>query len=178
MSAQSVPASIVQGTTHEWTVTESDYSPAAGWTLAYVLRSSRQSQTVAGVQSGASWDVTLTKAITAALYPGVFSWQAFVTDAGGTERHLIASGVLDVLPDVSATQQPPHDARSVARKRLESLNDMLSSSAFVKTLLPEQIESLERVRKQAEWDVKREADAEKLRAGGYPTNKILVRFRQ
>ena len=176
MSALSVPASIVQGTTHEWSVVDSDYSATAGYTLAYIFRSSRQSQLLAGTTSGSGWDVVLTKTITAALYPGVFSWQCFVTNSGGTERHLLASGVLDVIADASVTQTPALDARSVARRRLESLNDMLCSSTFVKSLLPEQIESLERVRKQAEWDVKREQDAEKLRAGGYPTRNILVRF--
>ena len=170
-----MPAEIIQGTTHSWDVTDADYPPSA-WTLSYVFYTDRQRVSVAGVQSGGGWSVTLTKSTTSTMYADAFAWQAFVENSGGTVRHAIASGVLFVKPDVAANQLPPLDPRSHARVMLEKYNAMFANEAFVKTLLPEQIEALERVRKQFEWDVKRETDAEKLRAGGYPTRKIFTRF--
>lgn len=176
MSQDSVPVDLVQGTTAEWEVTNSDYPASAGYELTYVFKSSRQSVTVTGANSSGTWTVTLTKAITADMLAGGFGWQAFLTHTSGSPRYTIASGFINILPDYAATQIPPLDPRSYARRRLEALNELLIDVPFLRTLSPEQIEGIERVRKQSEWDVKRENDAEKLRAGGYPTRKILTRF--
>lgn len=176
MSVTSVPYEIVQGTTVSWSAENSEYPATSGYVLTYVFRSARQDYTITGSASGGGWTVTLPKATTAAMYPGVFAWQAFIRDSGSTVRYDVASGIIDVKPDLAATQTPPIDARSPARKRLDAFNDLLTTPAFIKTLEPGQISELELIRKQAEWDVKREADAEKLRAGGYPTRKILTRF--
>lgn len=176
MAATSVPFEITQGTTVAWSVLLSDYSAASGYTLAYTFFSERQRLTVSGTQSGNGWTVTLSKANTSSLFAGPISWQAFVSDSGATVRYKVAEGVAIVRPDLSVDQPVPLDPRTHARKMLETYNAMLSNLAFVKTLQPEQIGELERVRKQFEWDVKREDDAEKLRAGGYPTRKIFTRF--
>lgn len=176
MAVDSVPFEITQGTTVAWSVLLSDYSAAAGYTISYTFYSERQRLTVSGTQSGSGWTVTLSKTNTSALYAGPISWQAFVADAGATVRYVVASGVAIIHPDLSVDQPVPHDPRTHARKMLEQYNAMLSNMAFIKTLQPEQIVELERVRKQFEWDVKRQDDAEKLRAGGYPTRKIFTRF--
>lgn len=177
MSAYDCPAEITQGTTHAWAVESSDYPPSGGYTLSYAFASERQTQTVDGVQATAgSWTVTLTKAITAALFPGYVSWQAFISNAGATARYEVASGVMVVKPDMAATSPVDFDPRTHARKQLEKYNAMLSDMSVIKVLDPSQIEALERIRKQMEWDVKRQDDAEKLRAGGYPTRKIFTRF--
>lgn len=177
MSAYDCPAEITQGTTHAWTVESSDYPPSSGFTLSYALTSERQQSTVAGVQATtSSWTVTLSKAVTAAMFSGYVSWQAFISNAAGTARYLIAEGVMMVKLDLSAAHQTDNDPRTYARKQLEKYNSMMTDMTLVKTLDPVQIEALERVRKQLEWDVKRQDDAERLRAGGYPTRKIFTRF--
>lgn len=174
MSLTSVPSEIIAGTTHEWEASHSDY-PSSTYTLTYVFYSSRQRFTVTGVASGSGWTVTLTNASTATWYPGAFAWQAFTSKSGA--RHAVASGRMIVLPDVADDNTPPTDAESYAARQLKTYTDMMKNESFVKTLAPEQIAELERVRKQFEWDVKRERDAAKLQFGeaGH-TRKILTRF--
>lgn len=177
MSEYDCPAQITQGTTHAWTVESSDYPPSGSYTLSYAFTSERQSVSVSGAQTGASsWRVTLSKSITSGLFPGYMSWQAFISNSDATARYLIADGVMLVVADLSTTQPIPTDPRTYARKQLQKYNEMLADMSVIKSLDPSQIESLERIRKQLEWDVKRQDDAEKLRAGGYPTRKIFTRF--
>ena len=175
VSAALVPAEITQGTTQSWDVVLSDYVPSE-WTLSYTFFSDRQRVSATCTPTASGWNVTLSKTTTAGMYPGVFAWQAFVLNLTGTIRHNVATGATYVLPDLSVDQTPPHDPRTHAQRMLDQYSAMMLNEAFIKTLLPEQIEALERVRKQFEWDVKRQKDAEKLRAGGYPTRKIFARM--
>ena len=175
MALDSVPAEIVQGTTHEWEASHSDY-PASSWTLTYVFYSNRQRLTITGVASGNSWDVTLSKANSATLYAGPLLWQAFVSNSGNTERHLVAQGFVIVNQDVTNDSTPPIDPRSHARRMLEMLERLMENEALVKTMDPTQIAELSRQRWLYSKQVEVEKAAEKLRAGGYPTNKIFTRF--
>ena len=112
------------------------------------------------------------------MFAGLFAWQAYVSKgvSPNVERHCIGSGQTTVTPDFSQVQTPPIDPRSPARRMLANMNELLGNANFIKQLTPEQIESLAMTRKHFDWDVKREADAEKLKAGGYPTRKIFTRF--
>jgi len=171
--ATPIPAEIVQGCTLTGTVDAGDY-PATAWTGAAVFYSADQRFAANVAADGADYSVSLTAAQTAQMVPGAYSWQAFASS--GADRHLLASGVLRVLPDMAAEPSAAGDQRSFARRMLQSYNELFLNVSFVKTLQPDQIEQLERVRKQLEWDVKREDDAERLKAGGYPTRKIFTRF--
>lgn len=169
------PVSVTQGTLAEWRVELSDY-PATAWTLAYVFQSTKARVSVSGVADGAAFVVTLTAATTAAMLPDVYGWQAFASKSATSERYLVASGVLAVLPDFAVNQTPPADPRSHAAKALEFYNRFLVNEAIIKTLTPEQIEGLERVRRGYEWDVKRETAKQEAQAGGNPSRKVRVRF--
>lgn len=166
------PVDIVQGTTAEWERGFGDYSPSS-YSCVYEIRGVSSSLTVTGVAGADEWTLTITAAQSAALAAGAYAWQAFVQS--NTERHLIDSGALTVTADL-ATTPTPLDKRSHARRMLENLNAMLENQAYVKTLPADQFEQMTKVRKQYEWDVKREEDAEKLKRGGYPTRKVFTRF--
>lgn len=170
----SIPAELVQGCTLDATIQGGDYPASGGWSLAVVFYcvALRVSATVAA--DGADFSVTLTAEQTLGFTPGAVSYQAFASKDGA--RHHVESGVVRILPDLNAVEGQSLDPRSFARRMLESYNQLFLNVSFVKTLQPDQIAELERVRKQLEWDVKREDDAERLRAGGYPTRKIFARF--
>jgi len=168
-----IPARLTQGTNLAATVSSTDY-PASSYTGAgsFFNGTTRVAATVTA--SGGDYIVTLTTTQTAAMTPGAWGWQVFATS--GSVRQLLDEGTIIIAPDLAANQVPAYDSRSTARIMLEKYNKLMSDGAYVKTLAPEQIEAMERVRKQAEWDVKREDDAIALKAGGYPTRKIFTRF--
>lgn len=170
----SIPAELVQGCTLEATIQGGDYPANDGWSLAVVFYSKATRVSASVAADGADFTVTLTAAQTSEIQAGAVSYQAFASKDG--ERHHVESGVVRILPDFNAVQGQSLDQRTYARRQLESYNELFLNVSFVKTLQPDQIAELERVRKQLEWDVKREDDAEKLRAGGYPTRKIFTRF--
>jgi hypothetical protein len=168
-----IPAELTQGTNLAATVNGGDY-PATSYTGALTLHDGTSRVTGTVTASGSDYLCTLTTTQTAAMRPGVWTWQLFVSS--GSTRQLLDSGIIKILPDLAENQIPAYDSRSASRKMLETFNKLMGDANYVKTLAPEQIAEMERVRKQAEWDVKREDDAAKLKAGGYPTRKILTRF--
>lgn len=172
-STDPIPAKLVQGTNLAATVNGGDY-PATSYTGSAVFYNgtTRVNATVAA--SSADYLVTLTTTQTAAMAPGAWGWQVFVSS--GSNRILLDEGTILVQPDLAANQIPGYDSRSPARIMLEKYNKLMTDAAYVKTLAPEQIEAMERIRKQAEWDVKREDDNIALKSGGYPTRKIFTRF--
>lgn len=172
-SSDPIPAQITQGTTLSATVACGDY-PATTYTGACVFYDGASRITATVVASGLDYLVSLTATQTASMRCGAWTWQAFASL--GAERVELDKGLVVIAPDLVQNQTPPYDARSPARKMLAQYNELLTNAAFIKTIPPDQIAELERVRKQAEWDVKREDDAAKLKAGGYPTRKILTRF--
>ena len=174
-----LPASLMEGETVSWTVEHPDYhASSGGYAASCVFYTDKQRVTVAGVASGAQFSFTLTAAVSATMYPGTWAWQVVYsrTVDAVLQKHLVSSGTATVLANLANDQIPTVDPRSHAVRMLEKLNAQLSDVAFLRSLSPEQIEGLERVRRQYEWDVKRQSDAEKLRAGGNPTSNIYVRF--
>ena len=172
-SSDPIPAELTQGTTLSATVRGGDY-PAQTYTGACVFHDGQTRVTATVTASGSDFLVALTKTQTADMRPGAWTWQAFASL--GDARYELDSGLIVIRPDIATDQTPPFDSRSPARKMLARYNEMMGDPTFVKSLAPEQIAEMERVRKQAEWDVKREDDAAKLKAGNYPTRKVMVRF--
>jgi hypothetical protein len=169
-----IPTEIIQGTTAEWTFSHADYSPSL-YSLKYYLRSNETPLiTLTGVAGASDWTTTLSKTTTAAMKIGCFVWQAFAESS--TERFLVDSGILLVKQDFAQSPVEAVDLRSPARQRYEQYTAILSNEAIIKTMTPDQVESMERITRQLQWDVKREDDAEKLKRAGYPTRKIFTRF--
>lgn len=168
-----IPANHTQGTTLSAYVPGGDY-PATAYTGTCYFHDGQTKVTATVTADGDDYAVTLTSTQTASMRPGVWSWQAFASATG--VRYEIGRGQIIIEQDLSVNQTPPHDPRSTPRRLYEQLSEMLARPEFVKTLAPDQIAELERVRKQAQWDIKREDDAAKLKAGGYPSRKIFTRF--
>jgi hypothetical protein len=164
------PTEIVQGTVYSWSRAFGDYD--SSYALTYEFRGLSSTLTVTGT-AGASWAVAITAVQSAALVAGPYIWQAFVSK--GSDRYVIDSGSAVVVADLGAGSATTA-AQSSARKRLAAYQAMSENVAYLKTLTPESMESLERIMKSLQWDVKREEDAEKLKRGGYPTRKIFTRF--
>lgn len=164
------PVEIIQGTVYSWTRGFGEYD--ASYALTYEIRGLSSTLTVT-TTAATSWTAALTAVQTAALVAGPYIWQAFVSK--GSDRIAVDSGALVVVADLGAGTTTAA-AQSSARKRLAVYQAMAENVAYLKTLTPESMESLERIMKSLQWDVKREEDAEKLKRGGYPTRKIFTRF--
>lgn len=170
-----VPTQIVQGTVAEWEVSYEDY-PATAWTLTYEFRGA-DSLTVTATASGSGYAATITRAQSSGMLPGMYQYQAFVLSGDATERYMVDSGACVVIADLSGvTQASETDARSASRRIYDSLTKILENSAAVKSMPPDQLETMYRQWMQLKWDVKREDDAERVRRGGGQSRKIYTRF--
>ena len=103
-AADTVPATITAGDSLAWSVTLSDYPASAGWTLNYgAACTSPQASaiTFAAEANGDSYAVALDPDTTAEWLPGRYVWSAYIT--GNGQRHTVARGLFEVLPDPAAT---------------------------------------------------------------------------
>lgn len=110
----------IAGNTLSFNQVVSDYLPADGWVLSYVLINESDKITITGSDNGdGSHLVAATPVETASWNPGEYTWTSFVND--GTDRHTIETGTITIKPDpVSATTL---DGRSAAKKWLDALLD-------------------------------------------------------
>jgi len=95
------PNCFTQGDSVTWTRTESDYLPADGWVLAYILASECATYEVTASDNGDGGHlVDLTTAETAAYAAGVYTWSVRVTNA--PQRVTIDQGRIEILVDFSS----------------------------------------------------------------------------
>lgn len=95
------PTSFVAGDTVKWTKALSDYSPADGWVLSYILRGVTGAPPTVTVTSNTSdYSVVIAAVDTAALAAGTYLWDAFVKKSG--ERYAVDSGVITVLQNIES----------------------------------------------------------------------------
>lgn len=120
------PNQILAGVSSSWSRNLGGYPAGDGWTLSYALVKSGNRITFNSSASGDDHLIVLAPATTAAWDPGVYRFQAFVTD--GTNRHLVESGQLEVLVDFTS-QTTGHDPRSHAEKMLDAIEATLEGKA-------------------------------------------------
>lgn len=124
------PAQLRAGDTWQWRREDlSDY-PASAWTLTYYFRSAAAYFDVTATADGDAFEVSVAKATTAAKTAGWYDWFAMVDD--GAERYQVDSGRVEVLANVAAAAA--YDARTFARKMVDSIEDALESRATADTL--------------------------------------------
>jgi len=176
------PESIRAGDTLQWKRSLSDYPPAT-WTLVYSLLSASTKVTITGAESGSDHLIDEDAATTAAYTAGNYDWTAHVTD--GTDRHTIAHGTIEILPDLSAAAT--YDNRTHARIMLDAIEAVLESRAtndqidIISTSIGSRAlgrdkSALMEAHSKYKALVKAEDQAEEIRNGSGTGRMVRVRF--
>ena len=182
MTTPTIPATLRAGDTFTATWSLADYPATAGWVARLTLINSAQHYPVTASASGADHALTAAASDTAAWAPGSYSWSIDVTKAA--ERHTVATGRTEVLPDLA--DATTYDTRSAARKALEAAEGALATYGAQAYLKVQQfgdrrqefatpgefLAFVDKLRAQ----VRAEDNAERLRQGLRPRNRLLVRF--
>jgi hypothetical protein len=103
-----------------------DY-PASTWDLSWALVVDGSQLQLTAQESGDDFSLTIGSAFTAAFPPGLYSWQAYVTDVGG-DRTTIGEGVVEVITDFDQ-QGSGFDARSPVKKTLDAIVAVIENRA-------------------------------------------------
>jgi hypothetical protein len=118
------PQNLRAGDTWQWRREDlADFPASAGWALTYYFRTALAYFDVAAAADGDAFVVLVAKATTATRAAGRYDWVAVVDN--GTERHQVATGAAQILPDFAAEQAI--DDRSFARKLLAAVEAELTS---------------------------------------------------
>ena len=181
MSA-TIPSTLRAGDTLSATWSDPDHPATAGWVLRLTLINSAARYQANAAASGADHVLTVPAGTTTAWAPGTYTWAVDATLAGA--RATVASGTVQVLPDLAAATT--YDTRSPYRKALEAAEAALATHGARAYL--QAIEMGERKQtftspgdflafiSRLRLEVRREDDADRLRQGLHPRNKLLVRF--
>jgi hypothetical protein len=105
------PCTIVAGDSVAWTKTITSY----GGTLTYSLQlfgSTDLPITFAASGAGPIFSVTLDDSVTATWKPGRYIWTAYIAD--GVDRHSVANGEVQVLPNPALAFGATHATRTLA----------------------------------------------------------------
>lgn len=122
------PQSVNAGDTIQWERQDlTDYLPADGWALSYVLINSAAKITISATTSGTGYAVTVAAATSATYAAGVYAWQAYVTKT--TERFKVDEGTMEVLPNFAAATT--YDSRSHVKTVLDAIEAVIESRASV-----------------------------------------------
>ena len=180
-----IPDIVYAGDSWVWTEDAGGYPASEGWTMHYAIRgASKLDLTSTPDPGGTDHDFSAAAAATAVLSPGRYSWQSFVTNAGG-ERYTVSIGTIVVKPNL-AIMNAGYDGRTHAQKVLDALYAMNEGQASkaqasiqingraIQYLKPDEIS---RWISEYEDRVSREKTKEKISQGEDPGNRILTRFR-
>lgn len=118
-------SSFTQGVSVRRVVTLSSYPPPT-WSLRLVLVQADAQEVIDATADGTDHVLALTAAESAAYAVGTWDYQAFVTD--GTDRHMVGSGRVEVLPDYE-TASSGIDTRTAIEKNIEAIEAVLAGSA-------------------------------------------------
>lgn len=172
-----VPSSLRAGDTWVWTSSYADYPAGDGWVLVTSFRGS-SILNVTSTAEGNSWTSTAAASSTAALAAGRYSWFSRVTLDGVS--HTVASGVLDVLPNLAA-EVAGYDGRTNAEKQLAAAETALTAllgkqnasvSIGDQSFTLQDIEKLIRVRDM----LRQQVANEKAAANGTPRRTVKIHF--
>jgi hypothetical protein len=124
----SEPTTLRAGDSWRWTRAWTDY-PSATWDLTYTLTTAAASValTATAASDGVTHEITVLPADSEDIAAGRYDWIAQVSD--GADQYTIDSGVLTVLPDLSALDGDGYDGRSPARVMLDAIDAALASRA-------------------------------------------------
>lgn len=161
------------------------FSAADGWALSYLLvpRAGGEKIEIDASAEGDAFRVAASSSVTRGWAPGVYSWSAFVSQAGS--RQTVETGTITVLPDPA--QVSVLDNRSQARRALDDLMEARATwSATNGRVASYSIAGRSMTyRSAAEIDLEigfwrkqlgEEQISADLEAGLRPKNRILTRF--
>lgn len=179
------PTVLIAGDTLVWQKTLPNYPASAGWTLNYRLINAAGHLDIIAGASGSDFLVNVPAVTSAAYAAGMYSWQSFVTNAGG-ERYTLETGSIEVKANWAA-QAVGLDTRSNAKKILEALEAAwVTASATRAFVFDYKIADRQmRFATRAEWiaeidywrrEVAREQRAERIKAGLPSGRTVYVRF--
>jgi hypothetical protein len=182
----SEPTAFTVGSLVQWKRADlaEDYPPAS-YDLIYKARlrgGLNPEITVTATNSGGVFLATLTNAVTAAVVPGDYYWQAEIERKSDNARILVASGQWKVLPDLDQSGADPRSHAEIMLDKIQSLlegradKDVTSYSINGRSIAKMSVADLLSWRDYYKREVnleKRKADA----AAGKPsTATVKVRF--
>ena len=182
MAIASIPATIRAGDSLDAVWTLGDYPATAGWVVRLTLINSTARYQSTAIGSGSTHTLAVIASVSAAWVAGQYAWAIDATL--GTARHTLASGSVQVLPDLVAVSTL--DTRSNYRKALDAAETALATHGARAYLAGiemgdrkqtfanpgEFLSFISRLRAE----VQREDNADRMRQGLAPRNKLLVRF--
>lgn len=177
-----IPATIRAGDTLSITL-DTPETPAPTWAATLTLINGASKVQFSSSASGSQHLLARTAAQTAAWAAARYGWSLHVV--AGAERRTLASGSIDVLPDLAAATTL--DTRTAAAKALEAAESALATygaKAYLQTIqLGDRTQTFRSPGDFLSWisklraQVRSEADAERVARGLAPRNRLLVRFR-
>lgn len=178
------PLKVTAGDTLTWRRNDfSNYLPADGWALSYVLINAEGKITINAATSGTGYLITVAAAISADYTAGLYKWQAYVTNSGTGERVNVGKGSIEVLPNFSAAAT--YESRSVVKQTLDAIEavilgrasqDQESYAIMGRQLKRTPIEELLKLRDKYKSLYAAEIRAENSANGKNGKNSIAVRF--
>lgn len=176
------PQEITAGDTVQWVKQDlSDYLPADGWTLSYVLINASGKIEIEATTSGTGYAITVPAADSSVWASGIYSYQAYATNGGA--RVTVGSGTIEILPNFSASAT--YESRSHAKRTLDAIEatiegrasvDQESYSIMGRQLKRTPMADLLKLRDRYKALYLAEVNAENAKNGKNTKNKIKVRF--
>lgn len=127
-----IPDQITAGDSISWTDAAArdnlgNAVTSVDWMLAYIFRGP-SALTVTSQSDGPGWKTSITSAQSKALTPGLYYWQASVTN--GDQRITLGQGTTKVIADLAYAANPAtYDGRSEAEKTLDAINAEINARA-------------------------------------------------
>lgn len=182
MTNPTLPAALRAGDTLAATWSLSDYPATAGWVVRLTLISPTARYQSTASASGSAHALLVAASATAGWVAGSYAWTVDATL--GAQRYTVATGQVQVLPDLAAATT--FDARSNSRKALDAAEAALAQHGARAYLAGIEFDG----RKQSftspgefltfisrlRAEVAREDAADRMRQGLKPRNRLLVRF--
>jgi hypothetical protein len=155
---------------------------SAGWALTYALVKTGARIAITAAASGDDHLVSIAAATTAGYAAGTYAWQAYVTKT--TERYLVGSGTIRILPNFAAAAGG-HDARSHVKRVLDAIEAKLEARASKEQeqmVVGGQVVGMMPIHRLLEWRdryraaYENEQAAERVANGLGSGKQVLVRF--
>ena len=172
-----IPEKLRAGDTWKWRSAAADYPASDGWSLVTMFRGP-ESIDQAGVADGDGW-ITTVPATATKVGAGRYSWTSRASK--DDEVFTVASGVLEVLPDLTFVEGMDYDGRSSAEKQLAAceaaLEGLLTQTKSTVTFGDQSytnadVEKLMNIRDR----LREEVAIEKRKANGGQGRRVLIQF--
>jgi hypothetical protein len=180
------PEQVVVGDFIQWTRPDlADTYPTATHSLNYVARISSGGNTeiqVAATESNGIYVVTVDSTTSADFVPGVYYWQAEITETASSNRLVVDRGQFEAIVDLDTGGTDPRTHAQVMIDKIESLlegradGDVGSYSIQGRSLTKLGIDELLKWRDYYKGERRKELNAERIRRGLPTESTIKVRF--